>query len=90
MPNSNKYFSNGFITVVSILLQKSVQWNLSCCMPKHPVLHSEGAAEVKVPFTGVQRRETAIVTLLVQSLGNCSVLYISSDHKMTAEISAAL
>lgn len=46
MPNSNKYFSNGFVTVVSILLQKSVQWNLSCCMPKHPVLHSEGAAEV--------------------------------------------
>lgn len=42
VPNSNKYFSNGFITVVSILLQKSVQWNLSCCMPNHPVLHSEG------------------------------------------------
>lgn len=46
MPNSNKYFSDGFKTVVSILLQKSVQWNHSCCVPQHPVLHQRGAAEV--------------------------------------------
>lgn len=43
-----------------------------------------------MPFTGVQRRETATVTLLVQPLENCSLLYISFDQKMTAEISAVL
>lgn len=87
MPKSNKYFSNGIITVVPILLQKPVQWNLSCCMPKHPVLHSGG---FRVLFTGVQRRETPAVTLLVQPLGNYSLLYISFDQKMTAKISAVL
>lgn len=28
------------------MLQKPVQWNLSYCMPKHPVLHLEWAADV--------------------------------------------
>lgn len=41
-----------------------------------------------MPYTDVKRRETATVTLLVQPLGNCSLLYISFDQKMTAEISA--
>lgn len=59
-------------------------------MPKHPVLCSEGAAEVLGCLSLVQRRETATVTLLVQPLGNCSVLHISFDQKMTAEISAVL
>lgn len=35
-----------------------------------------GCRGFRVPFTGVQRRETATVTLLVQSLRNCSLLYI--------------
>lgn len=47
-----------------------------------------GCKTFRVPYTGVQRSETATVTLLVQPLGNCSLLYISFDQKKTAEISA--
>lgn len=60
-------------------------------MLKHSVLHLGGGCRgFRVPFTGAQRRETATVTLLVESLENRSLLYISFSQKMTAEISAVL